>query len=68
MADISDYTARTSWTPTDAQAPGSYDVTIHVTDDGVPPMSSSATYTIRVKESSFDLVLVTWAVLEVRAC
>src|SRR3989442_3858385 len=25
-----------SWTPSDAQAPGTYDVTVHVTDDGGP--------------------------------
>jgi len=57
-ATIDPSTGIVSWTPTDAQASGSCDVTIHATDDGVPPMTSTATYTIRVKDRSFDLILV----------
>ena len=41
-----------SWTPTAAQAPGSYDVTITVTDNGSPVLSDAATFTI--------VVTVTW--------
>ena len=39
-----------SWTPTEAQGPGSYPCTITVTDDGSPPKSDSETITIAVTE------------------
>jgi len=47
-----------SWTPTDAQALGTYPISVHVSDDGIPPMSATATYTIHVLESSATLILV----------
>jgi hypothetical protein len=46
-----------SWTPSDAQV-GTYDVTVHATDDGVPPLSATVTYRIHVVESTFPLILV----------
>jgi hypothetical protein len=39
-----------SWTPTEAQGPGSYTVTVRVTDDGAPPLSDSKTFQITVNE------------------
>ena len=47
-----------SWTPTDAQAPTTNYVTVHVTDDGIPPLSSTAIYTIHVLPSNATLILV----------
>jgi RHS repeat-associated protein len=38
------------WTPTDSQAFGTYQVTMRVTDDGVPPMSDSKSFVIKVCE------------------
>jgi hypothetical protein len=39
-----------TWTPTEAQGPGSYDVTVVVTDDGVPILSDSKTFAVNVAE------------------
>lgn len=39
-----------SWRPTRNQAPGNYSVTVTVTDDGVPPLSDSRTFTIEVSD------------------
>jgi hypothetical protein len=36
------------WSPTRSQAPGSYPITVTVTDDGVPPASASRTFTVAV--------------------
>ena len=41
-----------TWTPTEAQGPGSYNVTVRVTDSGVPPLSVFETITISVNESN----------------
>ncbi len=41
-----------TWTPTEAQGPGSYNVTVRVTDSGVPPLSAFETITISVNESN----------------
>jgi hypothetical protein len=38
------------WTPTEAQGPGDYAVTIKVTDNGVPPASASKSFKISVRE------------------
>src|SRR5262249_49947042 len=46
-----------TWTPNEAQGPGSYPVTIRVTDDGVPPMSDAKTFTITVNEVNTAPVL-----------
>jgi hypothetical protein len=39
-----------SWTPTLDQAPGSYPITITVTDDGLPPLSDRQTFTATVQD------------------
>ncbi|MBN8246460.1 MAG: putative Ig domain-containing protein, partial [Verrucomicrobia bacterium] len=39
-----------SWTPTEADGPGTFEVTVQVTDDGVPPLSATAGFTIEVHE------------------
>ncbi len=46
------------WTPTNTLAPGIYPVTIHVADDGNPPLSASATYYIQVLDKNATLILV----------
>jgi hypothetical protein len=38
------------WTPTEAQGPGSYNVTVRVTDNGSPALSDSETITVTVTE------------------
>jgi hypothetical protein len=39
-----------SWTPTEAQGPGVYSVTLSVSDDGTPSLSSTQTFSITVNE------------------
>ncbi|HUL51503.1 MAG TPA: lamin tail domain-containing protein, partial [Candidatus Nitrosotalea sp.] len=39
-----------TWTPTEDQGPGSYPVTVRVTDNGSPPLSDFETITINVSE------------------
>ena len=46
-----------SWTPTEAQGPGSYPVTIRVTDDGSPAMDDFEAVTIDVNEVNAAPVL-----------
>jgi len=46
-----------TWTPTEAQGPGSFNVTIRVTDDGSPPLSDGETITITVLETNAAPVL-----------
>jgi uncharacterized protein (UPF0179 family) len=46
-----------TWTPTEAQGPGSYPVTIRVTDNGVPVESVEETITITVNEVNVPPVL-----------
>jgi hypothetical protein len=36
-----------AWTPTEAQGPGTYQITFVVTDDGIPPLSDAETITIK---------------------
>jgi hypothetical protein len=43
-ATIHSQTGVFSWTPTDEQAGGEHEITVRVTDNGVPPMSSTATF------------------------
>jgi len=49
-ADIHPTTGAFTWTPTEAQGPGSHAVTIIVTDDGAGNLSDSETITITVNE------------------
>jgi PKD repeat protein len=46
-----------SWTPTEAQGPGSYPVTFRATDNGTPAMSGTASITITVNEVNVAPVL-----------
>jgi hypothetical protein len=39
-----------TWTPTEAQGPGEYPVTIRVTDNGTPPLSATQPLTVTVLE------------------
>src|SRR5207249_3378508 len=39
-----------SWTPTEAQGPGDYSITVRVTDDGVPALDDFETITVHVAE------------------
>lgn len=45
-------TGALTWTPDSSQAAGSYPVTVKVTDDGPPPLSSTNTFTINVLEAN----------------
>lgn len=46
-----------TWTPTEAQGPGSYPVTVRVTDNGSPPLTDSEIITITVGEVNTAPVL-----------
>jgi hypothetical protein len=46
-----------TWTPTEAQGPGTYFITVRVTDDGEPPLSDTKTFTVIVNESNTAPVL-----------
>jgi VCBS repeat-containing protein len=39
-----------SWTPTEAQGPGVYPITVRVSDNGLPPLSDTRTFTVTVVE------------------
>src|SRR5438552_10477284 len=39
-----------SWTPTEAQGPGSFPITVRVTDNGSPALSAAETITVTVNE------------------
>jgi len=45
------------WTPTEAQGPGSYNLTLRVSDDGSPSLSATQTFTVTVTESNTPPVL-----------
>jgi hypothetical protein len=49
---INPQTAALSWTPTEAQGPGSYQVRVAAVDDGLPPLSSTTTLTVNVTEAN----------------
>src|SRR3989442_1015049 len=49
-ATLNASTGAFSWTPTEAQGPGVYPVTVTATDNGSPVMSGSASFTITVNE------------------
>ena len=46
-----------SWTPTEAQGPGSYPVTVRVTDDGTPNLWDEESFTVTVGEVNLAPVL-----------
>ncbi len=39
-----------TWTPTEAQGPGSYLIVVRVTDNGIPPLSTTNSFTLTVRE------------------
>src|SRR6185295_14399637 len=45
-AAIDPATGAFSWTPTEAQGPGSYPITVRVNDSGTPALSDSETFTV----------------------
>ncbi|HEY2954460.1 MAG TPA: putative Ig domain-containing protein, partial [Candidatus Eisenbacteria bacterium] len=46
-----------TWTPTEAQGPGDYPVTVRVTDDGIPPLADAETLSVHVDEVNLPPVL-----------
>jgi uncharacterized repeat protein (TIGR01451 family) len=56
-ASIDAATGAFSWTPTEAQGPGSYPITIRVSDDGSPNLSAEEQITITVLEVNRPPVL-----------
>ena len=56
-ASIDASTGAFSWTPTEAQGPGSFTVTVLVTDNGIPALSDFETFTITVGEVNQSPVL-----------
>jgi VCBS repeat-containing protein len=50
-ATIDALTGVFTWTPTSSQGPGSYAVTVRVTDNGTPPLEDFETFTILVNDA-----------------
>lgn len=51
-ATIDTATGVFTWTPTEAQGPGVYNITVRVTDNNIPPGSDAKTFQITVTESN----------------
>lgn len=49
-AAINPSTGEFSWTPTEAQGPGTYRILVRVSDDGLPSLSDEKTFTLTVSE------------------
>jgi VCBS repeat-containing protein len=49
-ASLNPATGAFSWTPSEAQGAGSYNVTVRVTDNGTPALSAEETFMITVRE------------------
>ena len=49
-ASISPSTGVFTWTPAEAQGPGTYNITVRVTDNASPPQSDSKTFSVTVTE------------------
>ena len=58
-ASINSSTGAFSWTPTEAQGPGSYPITVRVTDNGSPATNDFETITVTVNEVNTAPVLAT---------
>jgi len=56
-ATINSSTGAFSWTPTEAQGPGSYPITVRVTDNGSPAQNDFETITVTVNEVNVAPVL-----------
>ncbi|MBI3863002.1 MAG: putative Ig domain-containing protein, partial [Planctomycetia bacterium] len=57
-ATINSSTGVLSWTPTEAQGPGSYTVSIRVTDNGSPALSDVKSFHVTVNETNIAPTLV----------
>jgi hypothetical protein len=51
-ATINPSTGVFSWTPTEAQGPGSYTIKVQVVDDGVPALAGNAQFTVTITEQN----------------
>jgi hypothetical protein len=49
-ASVDPSNGRFHWTPAEDQGPGDFQMTVSVTDDGLPPLSDTATFIVRVRE------------------
>lgn len=56
-ASINPTNGTVTWTPTEAQGPGTYFITVRVTDNGEPPQSDITTFTVIVNEVNTAPVL-----------
>ncbi|HPW92932.1 MAG TPA: putative Ig domain-containing protein [Verrucomicrobiota bacterium] len=56
-ATINPATGVFAWTPSEAQGPGTYSITVRATDNGTPPMSGSRTFSVTVNEVNTAPVL-----------
>jgi hypothetical protein len=56
-ASVNPATGVFTWTPTEAQGPMTTNLTLRVTDNGVPPLSDAKTFTVTVLESNRAPVL-----------
>ena len=56
-ATINPATGVFSWTPSEIQGPGVYDITVVVTDNNLPPFSDSKTFQVTVNEVNLPPVL-----------
>jgi uncharacterized membrane-anchored protein len=56
-AAIDSATGVMTWTPTEAQGPGTATITVRVTDNGVPPLSAAQSFTVAVNEVNVGPVL-----------
>jgi Putative Ig domain/RTX calcium-binding nonapeptide repeat (4 copies)/PKD domain len=56
-ASIDATTGMFTWTPTEAQGPGTYSITVRVTDNGSPALSDTRTFSVTVNEVNKPPVL-----------
>src|SRR5260221_296106 len=60
-ASVSSANGVFTWTPTEAQGPGNYTITVRVTDNGSPPLSDTKSFTVVVNEVNSPPVLASIA-------
>jgi hypothetical protein len=56
-ASIEPRTGMFTWTPTEAQGPGKYPITVRVADNGTPNLSTNQTFTVTVNEVNLPPIL-----------
>lgn len=54
---INSSSGRISWTPTEAQGPGVYSITVQAKDNGVPSLTAQVTFSIEVEEVNLAPVM-----------